>query len=151
MSEKAVGNVLALLAMVLWATQFPAMAEVMGPWHPVLMAPLRLGASAIFLLSVLLVTGGAHHIRHARWGDVWLLGGVFLTLSTVLFIWGQKHVHPVTAAIIVSMMPVVSAILDVAQRRAPVTVPIAVGIALAVIGGFVTSLTRLPRAGFHSA
>ncbi len=140
MSERAVGNLLAFVAMVLWATQFPSMAEVMETWHPILMTPFRLGASAIFLLFVLLVTGGAYHIGRTPWREVWVLGGVLLTLSTVLFVWGQKYAHPVTAAIIISLMPVISAILDVVQRRARVTVPIAVGIALAVAGGFITTL-----------
>lgn len=140
MSERAVGNLLAFLAMVLWATQFPSMAEVMQTWHPILMTPFRLGASAIFLLFVLLVTGGAYHLGRTPWRDVWVLGGFLLTLSTVLFVWGQKYAHPVTAAIIISLMPVISAILDVVQRRARVTVPIAVGIALAVAGGFITTL-----------
>ena len=145
MSERAVGNLLAFLAMVLWATQFPSMAEVMETWHPILMTPFRLSASAIFLLFVLLVTGGAHHIRHARWRDVWILGGGLLTLSTMLFVWGQKYAHPVTAAIIISLMPVISALLDILQKRAQVTAPIAIGIALAVVGGFVTTLE--PGAG----
>ena len=140
MSEKAVGNLLAFLAMVLWATQFPGMAEVMETWHPILMTPFRLSASAIFLLFLLLVTGGAHHIRHANWRDVWILGGVVLTISTLLFIWGQKYAHPVTAAVIISLMPVISAFLDIVQKRAQVTLPIAIGIALAVAGGFITTL-----------
>ena len=140
MSERAVGNLLAFLAMVLWATQFPSMAKVMETWHPILMTPFRLSASAIFLLFVLIVTGGAHHIQNARWRDVWILGGGLLTLSTMFFVWGQKYAHPVTAAIIISLMPVISAILDILQKRAQVTAPIAIGITLAVAGGFITTL-----------
>lgn len=140
MSDRISGNLLAFVAMVLWATQFPAMAHVMQDWQPILMAPLRLSASAIFLLFLLLVTGGAHHIRNTRWRDVFSLGGLVLTGSTVLFIWGQKYAHPVTAAIVISMMPVISAIFDFFQRRDQITVPVAAGIMLAVVGGYVTAL-----------
>ena len=140
MSGRLVGNVLAFLAMILWATQFPAMAHVMQSWQPLLMAPFRLAASAIFLLFLLLVTGGAHHVRNAHWRDIWLLGGVVLAASTVLFVWGQKYANPVTAAIIISMMPVISAMIGFLQRREQLTVPIMAGIVLAVVGGYVTAL-----------
>lgn len=148
MSERISGNLLAFVAMILWATQFPAMAHVMQDWQPILMAPFRLSASAIFVLFLLLVTGGAHHIRNTPWRDVWLLGGVALTASTVLFVWGQKYAHPVTAAIILSMMPVISAIIGYFQRREQVTVPIAAGIVLAIVGGYVTALA--PGQGFFA-
>ncbi len=140
MSSRLVGNVLAFLAMILWATQFPAMAHIMQTWQPLLMAPFRLAASAIFLLFLLLVTGGAHHVRNPQWRQIWLLGGVVLAGSTVLFVWGQKYANPVTAAIIISMMPVISVLIGFLQRREQLTVPIAAGIVLAVGGGYVTAL-----------
>ena len=140
MSERFTGNILAFIAMVLWATQFPAMAHVMQTWQPILMAPMRLGASAIFLLSLLLITGGAHHIRNTPWRDVWILGGIVLTGSTILFVWGQKYAHPVTVAIIISMMPVISAIMGFCQRQERITLAIVTGIALSVIGGYFTAL-----------
>jgi drug/metabolite transporter (DMT)-like permease len=146
MSGRLAGNITAFVAMILWATQFPAMEHVLQTWQPVLMAPFRLAASAILLLLLLLATGGAHYVRAARWRDVWVLGGLFLAAATVLFVWGQKYTHPVTAAILISMMPVVSALIGFLQGRERVTVPVAAGICLAVIGGYITALS--PEAGW---
>lgn len=140
MNRRLTGNIMAFVAMIVWATQFPAMAHVMQNWQPLLMAPFRLGASALFLLTLVLLTGGAHQVRNANWRDVWILGGILLSASTLLFVWGQKYAHPVTAAIIISMMPIVSALLGFLQNRERLTIPLAIGIALAVIGGYITAL-----------
>ena len=140
MNRRLAGNMMAFVAMIVWATQFPAMAHVMQSWHPLLMAPFRLGASALFLLALLLLTGGAHQVRNANWRDVWILGGVFLAASTLLFVWGQKYAHPVTAAIIISMMPIVSALIGYLQNRERLTIPLVIGIVLAVVGGYITAL-----------
>ncbi len=140
MSGRVVGNAVAFVAMMLWATQFPAMEHVMQTWQPILMTPLRLSASAICLLFLLLVTGRSRHIQNVPWRQVWILGGIALTASTVLFVWGQKYTHPVTAAIIVSMMPVMSVVMGYLQRREELSIPIGIGIVLAVFGGYLTAL-----------
>ena len=140
MRARVVGNAVAFVSMMLWATQFPAMEHVMQSWQPLLMAPFRLGASAICLLFLLALTGGAHHIRNVPWRDVWIVGGIALTASTVFFVWGQKYTHPVTAAIIVSMMPVLSVLMNFVERRERIDVAVAAGILLTVVGGYITAL-----------
>jgi drug/metabolite transporter (DMT)-like permease len=143
--QRVSGNIIAFAAMFLWATQFPAMALIVGDWDPVLMAPFRAGSSGIFLLFVLLATGGAHHMARVPWLHVMWIGGIVLTGSTIFFIWGQKQTHPVTAAIIVSLMPLISAAIGYLTKRERLTVPIGLGIVLAVAGAYLTNLE--PGAG----
>ncbi len=140
MRHRLSGNAIAFIAMILWATQFPVTAAIIDRWDPVLLAPFRAGFSAVFLLFLLLVTGGAHNVTRAPWPHVWWIGGGLLSASTVLFIWGQKYTDPVTAAIIISMMPLISAGLGLLERTERLTVSIVAGIALAVIGGYLTNL-----------
>jgi drug/metabolite transporter (DMT)-like permease len=145
MMQRLSGNAIAFIAMILWATQFPATAMIIDGWDPILMSPFRAGFSGIFLLLALLVTGGAHNLARARWRHVWWLGCIVLAISTVLFIWGQKYTHPITAAVIISMMPLISAAMGFLSRREQLTLPIVVGIVLALAGGYLTNLE--PGAG----
>lgn len=143
--QRLSGNIIAFAAMALWATQFPVMAIIVGDWDPILLAPFRSGASGIFLLLALLLTGGAANISRVPWLQVMWIGGIMLTASTIFFIWGQKYTHPVTAAIIVSMMPLISAAIGYFSKREPLTMPIAAGIVLALAGAYLTNLE--PGAG----
>ncbi len=138
--QRLTGNLVAFVAMILWATQFPVTSMIIDDWDPVLMAPFRAGFSAIFLLLALLLTGGAHNVLRIPWAPVWLLGCGMLTASTVLFIWGQKYTNPLTAAVIVSMMPLISAAIGLLTRQEKLTVSVSVGILCAVFGCYLTNL-----------
>ncbi len=148
MSQRFSGNVMAFVAMIFWATTFPGTVELLDSWHPLLLTPMRVGIAAVFLVYFLLLTGGAGDFHRAPWGRIWWLGGGILALSNVLFVWGQSNTGPVTAAILLSTMPVISAVIGFFTRNERITAPIAAGVVLAVVGGYFASLE--PGAGLLS-
>ncbi len=135
MSQRLSGNVLAFVAMIFWATTFPGTVELLESWHPLLLTPFRVGTAAVFLIYFLLLTGGARDFHSAPWGRVWWIGGGILSASNILFVWGQSSTDPVTAAILLSTMPVISAVIGFFTKGEKITIPIALGIVLAVVGG----------------
>ena len=45
------GNMLAVLCMMLWSTNFPITDRLLADWHPVLLTPVRSGMGALALVS----------------------------------------------------------------------------------------------------
>ncbi len=74
-------------------------------------------------------------------------GGLALSISNLSFVWGQRHVDPVTAAVIVSALPAASVAIGLLTRTERLTVMLAAGIALAVAGGFLASMGLQPGSG----
>ncbi|MGI9405814.1 MAG: DMT family transporter, partial [Hyphomicrobiaceae bacterium] len=58
---------------------------------------------------------------------------------TILLLYGQNLAHPITVAVIISTMPLISAIMGMASGQERLTVPLGIGIVLSIIGGIVTS------------
>lgn len=157
-SPRLKGNLAAFVAMLFWATGFPVVARILETWEPLLLAPFRLAASAIVLLLILVATGGWRRLT-ARdvWTITWIGGGI-LSASTVLLMYGQSLAHPITVAVIISMMPMISASLGMASGTERMTWALAAGIVLSVVGGAITSLAGseagygdLASAGSHEA
>ncbi|MGI9406161.1 MAG: EamA family transporter [Hyphomicrobiaceae bacterium] len=141
MSARIKGNIAAFVAMILWATGFPVTVAILETWNPLLLAPFRLGMSALMLLAILAVTGGLKYLRHVNWWDVTWIGGGILAVSTILLLYGQNLAHPITVAVIISMMPLISAVMGMASGQERLTIALGIGIVLSIVGGIVTSYT----------
>ena len=141
MSNRLKGNLAAFIAMLLWSTGFPVVAEILRSWDPLLLAPPRLATSATVLLVLLALTGGLTALRNINWWDITWIGGGILSLSTILLLYGQEITHPVAVAVVISTMPMISATMGLFGGQERISVSLAVGIVLSVSGGIVTSLT----------
>ena len=139
MSARAKGNLTAFVAMLFWATGFPVVAKILETWDPLLLAPFRLGASALVLLGVLTFTGGLRNMSVQDWWAIAWIGGGILSASTILLLYGQNLAHPITVAVIISMMPLISAAIGMATGTERLTLALTLGIVLSVLGGAVTS------------
>ncbi|MEL7544822.1 MAG: EamA family transporter, partial [Pseudomonadota bacterium] len=141
-SPRLKGNAAACAAMILWATGFPAAAIILQAWHPLVLTPVRLALAAITLMGVLVLSGGFATVRRmdarGRWDILWI-GGALLSVSTVLLVYGQALVHPVTAAVIISMLPLVSALMGLAAGTERISLSLAIGIVLSIVGGVIVS------------
>ncbi len=141
MSPRLKGNLAAFIAMLFWATGFPVVAVILQTWEPLLLAPFRLAASAAVLLLVVAATSGFRQLTLRQWWAITWIGGGILSASTILLLYGQNLAHPITVAVIISMMPMISAAMGMAAGTERLTAALAVGVALSVVGGAITSYT----------
>jgi drug/metabolite transporter (DMT)-like permease len=140
MPPRLTGNLIVLLCMVLWASNFPVTERLLEDWHPLLLVAPRLGVAALFLLGLMVLAGQTSVLRRVRWGEIVRVGGLGLGVSTTLLVWGQHYSNPVSVAIIVTTMPIVSAVMGLMDGRERVTVLLSLGIAAAIAGGILASL-----------
>lgn len=133
------GNGLALLSTILWSSAFPATEFLLRGWDPLLLAVVRLGGAATFLLLLTVLAGRGGELARAPLGTVLLLGGCGVAASALLLVLGQTRADAVTVGIISTTMPLIAALLAWALdgRRPGGTVM--AGIALAIAGGVVAT------------
>lgn len=139
MPQRLTGNLIALLGMALWSTSFPVTHALLEGWHPLPLVAARLGISAVFLLVLMAVTGRPFRLNGVNWRDFALLGGLGLGLSTTLLVWGQDYSNPVTVAIIVTTMPLISASMGLFAGQERFTPMLVLAIACAIAGGILAS------------
>ena len=140
MSTLVSGNLVALLCMVLWATTFPVTHLLLRDWHPMLLVPARLVPGTLVILLITILAGQGAAIRRAPWGTLLLIGGVGMGLGTTLIVWAQDYSDPVTVSIIVTMTPLVSALMGYFAGSERVTVALALALVCAIAGGILISL-----------
>jgi len=139
------GNLIAVLCMVIWATSFPLTDVLLRDWHPLLLVAARLvpGSLVIFLCAVLAGQGEA--IRRADWRTILYYGGIGMGLGTTLVVWAQDYADAVTVSIILTTMPLISALMGHFAGKERVTFALLMGIAFAIAGGVLIILD--PAAG----
>jgi len=138
-SDAVRGNLAALVCMLLWATNFPVADALLDTWSPLALTAARLAiGGAVIALAALAVRQWPTVARLLASPAV-ALAALFQIGSTLLFMIGQTKVDPVVAAVIVSSMPVITVIVGWLSGEERLTGRIAAAIALAVLGGVVTS------------
>lgn len=140
MSALISGNLMALLCMVLWATAFPVTEVLLRDWHPMLLVPARLVPGTIVILLITILAGQGKTIRQAPWGTLLLIGGLGMGVGTTLIVWAQDYSDAVTVSIIVTMMPLVSAVMGYFAGSERITFALALGILCAIAGGVLISV-----------
>ncbi len=139
-SNAARGNLAAVVCMLVWATNFPVTAILLKTWPPLLLTAERSLIGGLVVGVVALAMGQAGSFFHLVRSRPTIMASLALALSTLLFVWGQKLVDPVAAAVIVSGMPIFSITMGWFAGRERFTVQMGAAIALAMAGGIVTSL-----------
>lgn len=134
------GNLAAIASVALWTSAFPITEILLRDWHPMLLAPARVGLGAVTLFGMMLVSGRIAELRTAPYPQVALVGTVMMGGSVMLLVWGQTMTSVVSAGIVAAMLPVIAAVLG-ARAGERLTAPVLVGIALATAGGAVASWT----------
>ena len=151
-SPATLGNGVALVSTMLWASSFPATEYLLGAWDPLSLGVARLAGAALFLVTLTLATGRGAVVAGAPWRDVLLIGGLGVAAPVFLIVFGQAYSDAVTVAIIGTSLPLVAAgmawILDGRRPGAMVVL----GSVLAVIGGCLAALAGVggpegPRGG----
>jgi drug/metabolite transporter (DMT)-like permease len=128
-------NVGLFLVALSWGTMIPAMTHLLQGWDPYFLALARYALAAPPMLVALSLTE-----RHAPWlagYAAWrwcLLGMVGIGFFPALYTVGLAHANPITAAILASTNPVVTAIVGRLAFRMPIPQRMLPGILLAVAG-----------------
>lgn len=126
--------------MVFWATNFTVTAKVLETWNPVLLAPVRSFVAAVALALLAMAMGQGKYLLKIPTSIVLGAGALVLGGSTVLFIIAQSLIDPVSAAIIVSSMPLLSALFGWYAGREFFTVRLSFGLVLAILGGVIAGV-----------
>ena len=83
MSPRLTGNLVTVFGMALWASAFPATEVLLETWHPLLLAPARIGVASAVLLLILAARGGLHELGRVPWRDALRIGGLGIGLATI--------------------------------------------------------------------
>ena len=133
------GNGLALVSTILWSSAFPATEFLLRGWDPLLLAVVRLGGAATFILLLAVSIGRVRDLSRVPLRSVFLLGGLGVAASALLMVLGQTRTDAVTVGIISTTMPLIAALMAWAVDGRRPTPPVVAGIALAILGAIVAT------------
>jgi drug/metabolite transporter (DMT)-like permease len=134
------GNGVTLVAILLWASSFLATDALLRSWTPVWLTVGRILGAGLVLLAFCALTGRLRSLRPTSWWDLALASVLGFGLAALCIVFGQAWSDPVTTSIIVTAMPLISAILGLIDGTERLNAHLTLGILLAMAGGVVASL-----------
>jgi len=147
--RKAAGNLAGLACMILWSTNFPLVAKLLETWHPLFIAPARMAIAGTTVALFAIAIGQGRYLTSIPMRDLVQIGGLALSAAIICFVWAQVFADPVTAAVVISAMPLTSALMGVAQGSERIGWNIALGLACAIFGGVMISLASEGTGATH--
>jgi len=119
---------------VLWGLSFPAIAVGLEVLPPILFAAARYDVAAVLLLAV--AAFGGRSVRPGECGDLLAIlgGGVFLVAGNALLFLGQQTVPSGVAAIIQSLIPIITALWALLLLGERISAVGAAGVAVGFFG-----------------
>ena len=137
--DRTQGNVMAVLAMLLWSTSFPISEVLLMRWDALSLAVVRLGGGALMLTLM-----GWGFRKRYRWTD-WpvrsalVVGAVGIGIGTLALNLGIKYSNPINVSVIATTIPLFSVMLGVIKHEETLSLRIIVAIGLAICGGVLVS------------
>ena len=124
-----------LLVALSWGTMIPSMKHLLLGWDPYFMALARYGLAVPPMLLLLRLTERdlPWFAGFAPW-RWWVLGAIGIGLFPPLYTVGLDHCNPITAAILSSTSPAITALVGRIGFRLPIAARMIPGILLTVIG-----------------
>jgi drug/metabolite transporter (DMT)-like permease len=125
---------------VLWGASWPAGRIIAQSMPPLAGACLRFALATLVLIPWLYWAGGFGQLKH--WGAQRWLGMTAAAASgvfgyAVFFLWGLQHLPAGKAALVITLNPVMTLLLAVWIFKERLTLTIAAGMVMAVIGAMV--------------
>jgi drug/metabolite transporter (DMT)-like permease len=124
-----------LLVALSWGTMIPTINHLLGHWDPFFLAAARYIIPIPAMLCLLRLIEGPMPwfagLASWRW---WLLGTIGIGLFAPLYTVGVQHSNPVTAAILSSTSPAITAIVGWLFYRLPIAPRMIPGILLTIVG-----------------
>jgi drug/metabolite transporter (DMT)-like permease len=139
-----------LMVALSWGTMIPSVNHLLTGWDPFFLAAARYCLPIPAMLVLLRLVEGRlpwfAGLAPWRW---WLLGTVGIGMFAPLYTFGIQHSNPVTAAILSSASPAITALVGRLFYRLPIPRRMIPGIALTIIGcAYATYDSDLPGTPF---
>ena len=147
-SNAVAANLLCFSAIFLWALGFPAAEVLLDTWGALAMMFTRLTLSILVLMTVWIYLEGWSAIINTEWRAPLKVGMVGFGVGAYLFLLGQKYSDAVIPAIIAAMMPIFGGLLEVFLEGRKMRPRLMIGIALALIGGYLATGVKLSEGTF---
>jgi len=149
-TERTQGNVMAVLAMLLWSTSFPISEVLLMRWDALSLAAVRLGGGALML--TLMGWGIRKRYAWTNWPvrSALVVGAVGIGIGTLALNLGIKYSNPINVSVIATTIPLFSVMLGVIKHEETLSLKIMVSIGLAICGGVLVSWSSTQtQAGFQ--
>ncbi len=141
------GNLAGIICMIVWSLHFPLSVVILNTWNPLALAPVRMGLAGLTVAAVGLALGQAGAMLALARNRQFVFVSVVFALSGLFFIIGQSRIDAVSAAVIVSAMPIFSALMGWWDGLERPGVKLVLAIALTVAGGVLTSTVSAQGTG----
>jgi len=123
-----------LMTAFMWATMVPFVAALLPFFDPYLLSVLRYGLALPLLVALVLVLERQNPFNHrAGWGRLFVLGGAMAGFST-FYTLGILYSNPLTAAVVLSVNPIVAALLTRVMIGTRLSPSVIIAIVLSVVG-----------------
>ncbi len=141
------GNLAGVLCMIVWSLHFPLSVAILKTWDPLALAPVRMGLAGITVAAVGVALGQTRTMLDLARNRRFVMISLVFALSGLFFIVGQSRIDAVSAAVIVSAMPIFSALLGWWEGLERPGAKLTLAIALTVAGGVLTSTVSAQGTG----
>ncbi len=148
--EVVLANLGLSLMIFFWGAFFPILERLLLSWdvYSVTLARQVVGTMALYL-GVQVERRRARLPRVAAWRPILILGGIGVSLGSLLTSLGVLYSSGLSSAIISTTNPVTSALTAAALYREPLARGVIFGTALSVIGGLISVLAGQSVEGAH--
>ncbi len=133
-----------LFVAAVWGINFSVVKFALGGFLPLSFTVIRFALAAMFLFAVIRFRSRPLGIDRRDRLAVVVLGLLGITLYNIFFMVGLKYTSASHSALLISLSPLVGALIEVASRREPVSGPLVVGFLLATIGVTLIITSRGP-------
>jgi drug/metabolite transporter (DMT)-like permease len=148
--EMVLANLGLTLMIFFWGAFFPILERLLLSWDVFTITLARqVVGTAVLYICVLVERQRKPLPRVTSWWPILLLGGVGVTIGSLLTSLGVQYSSGLSSAIISTTNPVGSALTAAALYREPLARGILFGTALSVIGGLIAALGGQSMEGAH--
>ncbi len=131
---QASSNLLLVLSMIMFAAGFPAAEYLFDEWSPIALSFARLCIAAAGMVAVWIIVDGWRRVVGAPWMRAMFVGGVGFGFGSHLLLIAQSISDPVTAAIMVTTMPIMGMIMEVFLDGRRITLRLMLGVSATFVG-----------------
>lgn len=141
------GNAAGMVCMIIWAANFPLAVSILHTWDAMAFAPVRMLLAGITVLLATIAAGQWAKFAALFGNARFVFSSLIFGVSALLFVIGQSRIDAVASAVIVSSMPLFSALMGWLEGAERPGLKLAVAIVFTVAGGVLTSLVSAQGSG----
>ena len=134
------GNLAGVACMIIWSLNFPLMVAILKSWDALPLTPLRLLLAGLTVLIAAVFLGQASIMQRLAGDRSFQIASLGFALSTLCFIIGQSRIDAVSGAVLLSSMPIFSALMGWKEGTETLGLRLCIAVLLTVAGGALTSM-----------